>query len=184
MVYTWIVFLDFLLLFVILFTAIVVVTAVAHIWADVPFIPTPKSVREEMLRLAALHGGEKIYDLGAGDARLLIAAKRAYPSITAVGVEIVPTIWVLGKLRIWCSRQKVELLLRNALSQDVSDAGCIFLYLIPGLMKKLEKKFDAELTPGTRVISYAFSFPSKKPLIEQSVRGLAGGKTKLRVYEW
>jgi len=182
-VYTFAV-IDLLLGFVILLTAIVVVTAVAHIWADVPFIPTPKCVREEMLRLAALHGGEKIYDLGAGDARLLIAAKHAHPSITAVGVEIVPTIWALGKFRIWCSRQKVELFLRNALSQNVSDADCIFLYLIPGLMKKLEKKFDTELPPGAKVISYAFSFPSKKPLMEQSVRGLAGGKTKLRLYQW
>lgn len=175
--------LDLLLLFIIILTAIIVVTAISHIWADVPFIPTPRCVWEEMLKMAKLSGKEKVYDLGAGDARLLIAAKRAHPSITAVGVEIVPTIWTLGKFRIWLSRQKIEFFLRNVLTQDVSDADCIFLYLIPGLMQKLEKKFDAELTPGTKVISYAFYFPSKKPVKEQSVKGLAG-KTKLRLYEW
>ena len=174
---------DLLLLFIIILTAVIVVTAISHIWADVPFIPTPKCVYEEMLRLADLKGTEKVYDLGAGDARLLIAAKRKHPTISATGVEIVSTVWMLGKFRIWLSRQKIDFYLQNALTQDVSDADCIFLYLIPRLMKKLEMKFDAELKPGTKVISYAFSFPSKKPISELQVKGLAG-KTKLRVYEW
>lgn len=174
---------DVLILLVVVLTVIIVVTAVAHIWADVPFVPTPKCVREDMLMMAALRGGEKVYDLGAGDARLLIAAKRVCPSITAFGVEVVPTIWMLGKVRIVLSGQKIKLFLRNILSQDVSDADCIFLYLIPSLMRKLESKFDAELRPGTRVVSYAFPFPTKKPVQEKFVKGLAG-KTALRLYEW
>tara|TARA_Y100000310_G_C20633356_1_gene789829 strand:- start:83 stop:628 length:546 start_codon:yes stop_codon:yes gene_type:complete len=174
---------DFLLLLVIILTAIIVVTAVAHIWADVPFVPTPRKVGEEMLDFVELKGKEVVYDLGAGDARLLIAAKRRYPSITATGVEIVPTVWAYGRLRIWLSRQKVKLFLRSVLVQDVSDADCIFLYLIPGLMQKLEKKFDKELKPGTKVVSYAFPFPTKKPIKEKSVPWLKG-KSKLFLYEW
>ncbi|PIR52799.1 SAM-dependent methyltransferase [Candidatus Peregrinibacteria bacterium CG10_big_fil_rev_8_21_14_0_10_49_10] len=176
-------FLDVLLLFAILITLFIVVTVVAHIWIAVPFIPTPKHVGEEMLHFAGLQGSETLYDLGAGDARLLIYAKRKYPSITAIGVEFVPTVWLLGKVRIWISRQTVELRLKDVLKQDVSDADCIFLYLIPSLLTKLEKKFDAELKPGTKVVSYAFQFPHKKPVQEKSVPWLTGQR-KLRMYVW
>jgi len=177
------VLIDLLLLLVIILTALIVVTAIAHIWVKVPFIPTPKNVVKDMLEYAELKGDETIYDLGAGDARLLISAKRMYPSISAVGVELIPTVWFLGKLRIWFSHQKVKFHLRNALAQDVSDADCIFLYLIPSVMKDLEHKFDEELKPGTKVVSYAFQFPTNKSVKEKSVPWLTGER-QLRMYEW
>jgi hypothetical protein len=174
---------DVMIIFAVILTFAIVVTAVAHIWVAVPFIPTPMSVAKDMLEFAELRGNETLYDLGAGDARLLIVAKRVFPNITAIGVEIVPTVWFVGKLRILLSRQKVLLRMHNALSIDVSDADCIFLYLIPNMMKKLEEKFEKELKPGTKVISYAFSFPNKKAIKEQSVPWLTGER-KLRMYEW
>ncbi len=176
-------FTNALFIFVILLTFFIVVTVVAHIWIAVPFIPTPKKVCKEMILFSGIAGGERVYDLGAGDARLLILAKRRYPSITAVGVEILPTVWLLGKLRIFLSRQKVELHLRNVLAQDVSDADCIFLYLMPDLLQKLEEKFDLELKSGTKVISYAFPFPNKHPIKEKDVPWLTGER-KLRMYVW
>lgn len=175
--------LDLLILGVALLTLCIVITAVAHIWVAVPFIPTPHVVVEEMLTLAALTGKETVYDLGAGDARLLIAAKRRFPGIRAIGVELVPTVWLLGKLRILFSREEVVLRFNNALTENVSDADCIFLYLIPSLMQKLEAKFDRELRPGTTVISYAFPFPGRTPVKEKLVPWLTG-KRNVRVYQW
>ncbi|PIQ76791.1 hypothetical protein COU78_04340 [Candidatus Peregrinibacteria bacterium CG10_big_fil_rev_8_21_14_0_10_49_24] len=174
---------DVLIAFSVFLTLAIVVTAVAHIWVAVPFIPTPMKVAKDMLEFAKLKGDETLYDLGAGDARLLIVAKRAYPNISAIGVEIVPTVWALGKLRILCSRQDVTLRMRNILSVNVSDADCIFLYLIPNMMKKLEDKFQKELKPGTKIVSYAFSLPNKTPVKEMSVPWLTGER-KLRMYEW
>jgi hypothetical protein len=50
-------------------------------------------------------------------------------------------------------------------------------------MKKLEKKCDRELTPGTKVVSHCFTFPNKEP---KSIKIIPVGRRtkKLLVYEW
>lgn len=136
-----------------------------------------------MVRLAELKGTETVYDLGAGDGRILIAAKRMHPGIRAVGIEYVPSVWLLGKLRIWFSRTKVTLLRGNALAHSVEDAQCIFLYLFPTIMEELGKKFDRELKPGTKVISSVFRFPEREPVAERKATVL-GAERLLRLYRW
>src|SRR4030095_3165628 len=51
-----------------------------------PFDPTPQEVVERMLTLAAVKKGDVIYDLGAGDGRILITAARKY-GVRGVGYE-------------------------------------------------------------------------------------------------
>ena len=159
------------------------VTLISHLWVRAPFVPTPKRVVTTMVELANLKPGEHVYDLGAGDGRLLITSKRSVPDIVAAGWEFAPTVWLLGKLRILCSRQNVTLHLGDALHADLRDADCIFLYLMPGLMAALQKKFDAELKPGTRVLSYVFRFPEKTPEREVPVPWLLETKM-LSIYRW
>lgn len=167
----------------IVFILVIVVTTVAHIWVPVPVVPTPNHIIETALTMAKLKGNETFLDLGAGDGRALIIAKKRYPKITAIGSELIPTVWLFGKLRIWLSKQDVTLLLCDARKQDVSKADCIFLYLIPGIMDDIQKKFDTELRPGTKVLSYAFAFPSKKAAEEKDVPWITGTR-KLRMYVW
>ena len=50
-------------------------------------------------------------------------------------------------------------------------------------MKKLHAKFDRELRPGTRVVSYVFKFPGKEPEQEVKVPWM-GGERYVRVYRW
>ena len=136
-----------------------------------------------MIRFAELTGTETVMDLGAGDARILIKAKKMYPSIRAVGFEILPVVWALGKLNIFLSRRNIEWRRADALKQDVSEADCIFLYLFPDVMKDLEEKFNRELKPGTKVISQVFRFRGREPVKEMSVPWF-GGKNVLRLYRW
>lgn len=158
-------------------------TAVGNFIIKVPFVPSSKKAIEEMIRFADLKGTETVYDLGAGDGRILIAAKRLHPGIRAIGIEYVPTVWLLGKLRIWLSRRKVTLLCGDALKYSVTDAQCIFLYLFPTIMEELGKKFDRELKPGTTVISSVFPFPHRKPIAEKQVPWL-GERRTIRLYRW
>jgi len=162
---------------------LVVAMAIFAIWAKVPFVPTPKRTVQAMLDEAKLKDGDTIYDLGAGDARMLIQAKRICPGIRAIGYEIVPFVWLLGRLRIWFSRVDVDLRWGNAIKKDVSDADCIVLYLITELMPKFEAKFNKELKPGVRVISHSFSFPGHEPVKKLLVPGWLG-KERVLVYEW
>ena len=174
---------DIPIIFLILLIFGIGLTGVYHLFLVVPFIPTPKKVGETMIAFSGLKNGETFYDLGAGDGRLLIAAKRQLPRIRAVGYEVVPTIWLFGKLRIWLSKMKVEFYRRNYLKADLSDADCIFVYLMTDAMKVLQAKFDRELKPGTVVVSYAFKFPSREPVDHLSVPWIQGERN-LWKYIW
>jgi len=41
-----------------------------------PYFPTPQTVVDKMLQLGELKAGERMYDLGSGDGRIVIMAAR------------------------------------------------------------------------------------------------------------
>ena len=51
------------------------------------YYPTPEIVVDKMLQMAAVKPGEKVYDLGSGDGRIVIMAARKYKA-DAVGIEL------------------------------------------------------------------------------------------------
>ncbi|MDD5025914.1 MAG: hypothetical protein PHH13_00900 [Candidatus Peribacteraceae bacterium] len=160
-----------------------IVIMLGLIWSRVPFIPSCTSAVQSMVKHAHLRAGETVYDLGAGDGKILIAAKRAEAGIRAIGYEIVPPVWFIGLVQVWLSRVDVTLRCGNALKQDLRDADCIFLYLIPAVMPAFQQKFDRELKKGTRVISHAFAFPGREIEREWSVPALRS-KAKIYAYIW
>src|ERR1700733_8883843 len=52
-----------------------------------PYYPTPQTVVDKMLQLGGLKAGEKMFDLGSGDGRIVIMAAQKYKA-NAVGVEL------------------------------------------------------------------------------------------------
>lgn len=148
-----------------------------------PFVPTSRKIAQKMVAFAKLKGTETVMDLGAGDGAILIEAKRMHPGIRAIGIEIVPTVWMLGKFRAWCYGQKVTLLCKNAFTVSVAEAEVIFLYLMPKLMAQMLEKFNEELKPGTVVISHAFPFIGREPT---EVLEIGDGRRtkKLLKYVW
>src|ERR671939_139667 len=52
-----------------------------------PYYPTPETIVEKMLQLGGLKAGEKVYDLGSGDGRIVIMAAQKFHA-NAVGVEL------------------------------------------------------------------------------------------------
>jgi hypothetical protein len=174
---------DALIAVLMIWVFIIVLMVVTSIFLRAPYVPTPKKVTKKMVKFADLKGDDVVYDLGAGDARLLIESKRNHPGITAHGFELSPPVYLWGLFLIWKSRLEIDLRMKNLFHQDVSDADCIFLYLMPGAMKTLHKKFDKELKPGTKVISHAFKFPGRKPVKTMPVPWLQGEK-ELLLYKW
>src|SRR5262249_42473713 len=51
-----------------------------------PYYPTPEGVVDKMLSLGGLRAGEKMFDLGSGDGRIVIMAAQKYHA-DATGVE-------------------------------------------------------------------------------------------------
>ena len=83
-----------------------------------------------MLALANVQRGDVVYDLGAGDGRVVIAAAKKY-GVRAVGFEIDPG---LAKLARENARQQgveklVEIRQQDFLTADLSPATVVTLYL-------------------------------------------------------
>jgi hypothetical protein len=178
---------EYLVIFVVLFmigvVGVFLTLSIRGVLLGVPYVPTPKAIREAMLNLAELQSGDMVYDLGAGDGRLLIAAKRRCLGIRARGYELVTPVWLLGKLLLWWTKTDAGWHREDAFRAPLNDADVVFLYLMPNLMRKLEPVLDRELRPGTRVVSHAFPFPKRRPLCMERCTGLYGS-TRVFLYRW
>lgn len=123
------------------------------------FPTTPKSV-ETMRRLAEITPGEKIADLGSGDGRILIAFAMA--GAEAHGYEVNPLLVWKSRLAIRKAglENKAIVHWKSFWKADLGQYSTIVAYGFPHIMKKLGDKLKRELTPGSKVISNIFSFPS------------------------
>src|SRR5258705_3281790 len=52
-----------------------------------PYYPAPETIVEKMLQLGGLKAGEKMFDLGSGDGRIVIMAAQKFHA-DATGVEL------------------------------------------------------------------------------------------------
>ena len=127
----------------------------AKVW-DVPYVPTPDEVVESMLKLAGVHRGDVVYDLGCGDGRIVIAAARL--GARAVGVDINPDR--IRDARLNAKQAQVEdsvtFVQEDLFKADIKEATVVTLYLLPSVNLKLRPRLWSELKPGTRVVSHAF----------------------------
>ncbi len=130
----------------------------------VPWVPTHAARIRRALQLVKLQPGETLYDLGAGDGRVLLMAVKEFGA-QAIGIEIGPVQWALGWLRVWLngSRQKVSMRCENFYKTDVRTADVVFVYLTSSQTSRLAHKLERELRPGARVVSIAADFPEWQP---------------------
>lgn len=140
------------------FVVISAVTTAWGAWRAAPYVPTRQRDVERMLDLAELRDGETLYDLGAGDGRLMLQAMQRGPSIKTVGYEISLPVWLIAWLRIVFGgfRQRAAIHFQDFFHHDLSQANVVVCFLTPEAMKKLGPKLKAELKPGSRVVSSVF----------------------------
>ncbi|WP_226998502.1 SAM-dependent methyltransferase [Tardibacter chloracetimidivorans] len=139
---------------------------------DVIYVPTPQPVVEAMLRMANVKPGDVLYDLGSGDGRIPITAARLH-GIQAVGIDIDPVR--IGEARTNAKKAGVDDLVsfrnEDLFQTDFKEATVVTLYLLETLNEKLRPKLLAELKPGTRIVSHAFTMGDWKPERQQEVDG-------------
>ena len=145
---------------------------------DVIYVPTPQEVVEDMLRLADVKQGDVLYDLGSGDGRIAVTAARKY-GVRAVGIDIDPErIREANENARKNGVQKlVQFRRQDLFAADFREASVVTLYLLPDLNLKLLPRLQAQLKPGTRVVSHQFDMGDWRPdkVLE------SGGRT---VYFW
>jgi trans-aconitate methyltransferase len=131
---------------------------------DVIFVPTPPEVVDAMLKLADVSGSDVVYDLGCGNGIIVVTAAQKFGA-TAVGIDIDPQRVAEAKERVQQAGvgDKVTILNDDLFTTDISKATVVTLYLLPSLNKKLIPKLNAELKPGTRIVSQSFDMGDENP---------------------
>ena len=131
---------------------------------DVPYVPTPQVVVDEMLRVAQVTRGDFVVDLGSGDGRIPITAA-VYFGARALGIDIDP-----GRIKESNANAReanvigrVEFVNANLFDVDISRATVVTMYLLPDLNLKLRPRLFATLKPGTRIVSHDFHMGDWKP---------------------
>lgn len=146
---------------------------------DVPYVPTPDEIVDEMIRMAGITEKDIVYDLGCGDGRIVIAATRK-TGARGVGVDIDPDRIAECLVNAKEARvgDKVKFFQQDLFKTDFSEATVLALYLLPELNVKLRPRILSELKPGSRVISHNYDMGDWRP---DATRDMVGGHT---IYLW
>lgn len=141
-----------------------------------PWIPSSRSAVRNMLDLAEIQPDERVYDLGCGDGRIIIAAAQQYGA-RAVGIELDPlrVLWCRMRVRALGLQDRIEVKRGDLFQENLSEADVVICYLLPETTERLQDKLLAELKPGTRVVSNTFLFPRMRE---------SGSSGKARLYHF
>ncbi|MFA6587902.1 MAG: hypothetical protein WCT08_02425 [Patescibacteria group bacterium] len=149
-----------LYLFIVIFI-IIVGSAAWAVFKGAPWVPTWQYDYQRILDFVDLKEDETIFELGAGDARLLPEfAKTKAKSIIGFEISVLP--YIFGWFRVRKLKPRVKFKFKDFYKADFSQANVIFCFLTAPAMKKLKIKFEKECQPGTRIVSYTFSIPDWK----------------------
>jgi len=133
---------------------------------DVIWVPTDDHVVAAMLKMARVTKDDVVYDLGCGDGKIVIAAAKRFGA-RGVGVDIDPVRVREAKAAAIAAgvEDKVTILQGNIFDPAIAigDATVVMLYLLESLNEKLRPRLQAELKPGTRIVSNAFHMGSSWP---------------------
>jgi SAM-dependent methyltransferase len=125
-----------------------------------------------MLQLAQVGPNDVVYDLGAGDGRIAVAAAQQFGA-RAVGIDLDPARIAEANTNAQRAgvRERVQFLLQDLFTADISEATVVTLFLTPALNLRLRPKLWRELKPGTRVVAHLYDMGDWKPDKLERVRG-------------
>ena len=124
-----------------------------------PYYPTPETVVQKMLELGKLKAGERHFDLGSGDGRIVIMAASKFGA-NSTGVEFDNDLWKQStqKIKSLGLDGKARIIHGDIQLQDFSSADLITVYLLPSSNDKIRPMLEKQLKKGTRIVSHDFEF--------------------------
>src|SRR5678809_1197867 len=135
-----------------------------------PYYPTPQIVVDKMLQLGGLKAGEKMFDLGSGDGRIVIMAAQKYKA-DAVGVELNESLvrQSMDRIKTLGLASAARVIHGDLLKQDYSSADLITVYLLPVGNELVTPILAKQLKAGARIVAHDFEFTAWKPVQSLSI---------------
>jgi len=129
-----------------------------------PSIPTKPDRIRKALKLANLQRDETLYDLGAGDGRVLLITAREFEA-RAVGIEVGPVqcAWISLKVAAGGFGSRIQIEWGNYLKADLSKADVVFVYATSREVAKLAPYLEKQMRQGSRLVSISADFPEWEP---------------------
>jgi 16S rRNA A1518/A1519 N6-dimethyltransferase RsmA/KsgA/DIM1 with predicted DNA glycosylase/AP lyase activity len=124
-----------------------------------PYYPTPETIVDSMLQLGGLKSGEKMFDLGSGDGRIVIMAAQKFHA-DATGIEMDKDLHKQSteKIKSLGLEKSARIIRGDILKQDYGSADLVTVYLLPTSNDKVQPLLDKQLKKGARVVAHDFEF--------------------------
>ncbi len=116
-----------------------------------------------MMEVARVAAGEKAADLGSGDGRVVIALARR--GAESHGYEVNPFLVILSRRNIRRAGLAGRAFIHwgSFWRADLSGYNLITVFQVGFIMGRLEAKLKRELSPGARIVSHHWRFPTLRP---------------------
>lgn len=143
-----------------------------------PYYPTPETVVEQMLKLGGLKPGEKMFDLGSGDGRIVILAADRFKA-DATGVEYDADLYKQStdRIRALGLEKRARIIHGDITKQDFSAAALLTVYLLPSSNLKIRPMLEKQLKKGTRIVAHDFMFEGWTPVKEEHIEDDGEGRS-------
>ncbi len=143
-----------------------------------PYYPTPETIVEKMLQLGGLKAGEKMFDLGSGDGRIVIMAAQKFRA-DATGVEFDKDLCKQSADRIKALglEKRARIIQGDIMQQDYSSANLLTVYLLPSSNDKIRPMLEKQLKKGARVVAHDFMFQGWTAVKEEHVEDDGEGRS-------
>ncbi len=138
---------------------------------DVIWVPTPDEVVDRMLTMAQVKPNDTVYDLGAGDGKIAIAAAKKFGA-RSYGIEYNPDMAKYAQTNAQKAgvAGKATIINGDIFATDFTKATVVTMYLLPSLNIKLRPTL-LQMRPGTRVVSHSFTMDDWSPDETSSISG-------------
>jgi len=129
-----------------------------------PFVPSPSSVVEYMLKLADLKAGEVLFDMGSGDGRTVIMAAKTFGA-RGVGIELREDLAkkALATIHEVGLEDRVTIMNSSMFEVNLTSADVVYLYLTTSANEKIRPKLESDLKKGARVVSHDYEIIGWRP---------------------
>lgn len=151
----------------------------------VRWVPTPGDIVDKMAEMAKTTKDDVVYDLGCGDAVMLIRPIKKLGVKKGVGIDIDPKMIEKAKANAKEAGvlDKLDLRVGDILNvKDMADADVVLLYIGDDLGERLSPVLQKTMKPGARIVSHRFTLGDWKPDQTLTVKGEDGDEYTLHLW--